>query len=257
MPSTKNLMVASILFMHSITQAITLSVNIDANKQSAKMSGMTILSPEYSTNANKVIEFGMLAEHTNPSFFMDSVSASVHGAYQHSDIYGFFGSAGITTYLKNNYLYGQGSLELSPSNSPFVSAGGFYKSQSGSIIELGAAFTRLTTDLSTTSTGGLFNGFPTLQESSLGFNTLILGVNINIHINKRLYVYTGMHFGTDLFDTQLPNETRIGTEYRSILTTYTEQTPPVTIGSLYGRNTSLVFHKLTIGTRINITEFYE
>lgn len=258
MPSTKNLMVASIIFIHSITHAITISANVDASRQSITTNATNIFTPEYSTDKDKLVEFAVLAWRTNPVLSAESISASVQGSYAHTDKYGFFGALGMTTFLESDYLYAQGSLLLSPSASPFVSAGGYYFSQNGAKLEAGATYTRFTTDIANQTTGALFKGFPETKLSDVGTNVIDFGINISVPIVSKFYLYAGMHFGLDMFKSEIPAIAGIGTEYRSILTTYNaEGTTGIEHGNLYGRNLSFAINRFTVGTRFDITDVYE
>ncbi|MEC7030798.1 MAG: hypothetical protein VXW87_03965 [Pseudomonadota bacterium] len=257
MPSTRNLMVASIVFIHPIVHAVTLSANLEANEQNAQMHALTMFTPEYSKDSSKIVEYAALAWQINPKFSVESVSASVQGSYAYSEILGFFGTIGATSYLEDSYLFAQGSLLIEPHISPFISAGGYYLAQNGAKVELGAMYTRFTTDITTKSNGALFNNFPEIKHNDMGFNSVNLGVNISIPVFSKFHVYAGMHFGPDMLLSEAPILANVKHVDRSVLTKRPDNPQNVELGNLYGRNIGFSFNRLTLGTRFDITDIYE
>lgn len=260
MPSLKKLMIASIL-LNSCTQAITLSADISSSMSVMTMNSKSIIKPGFSESNTVKSQFVPLIEHTDPSYYLETLGLSVHGAYSYSENIHVFGEVGAKqpvsiTYDHDTYLFGHGGLLMSPSTMPFISIGAAYLTQSGAKLESALEFTRATSDLASKNDGALFNGYPELSKSNLGINMLSLNIRTGVPIADKFLFYCGMQMGFDMLETTLPFEDDLRSDQRSALQEY-EANTTVGLGNLYGRSVKFSVDSLFIGVRFDITNIYE
>lgn len=254
-------MIASIILLNSCTQAITISADITSSMSIMTMSSKSIIKPGFSESPTVVSQYVPLIEHTDPSYYLETIGLSVHGAYTYSENILMFGEVGAKqpvglTYNHDTYLFGHGGLLMAPNTMPFIGFGAAYVTQSGAKIESGIEFTRANSDLSSKSDGALFHGYPELSQTNLGMNMLSLNLRTGVPIADKFLFYCGMQMGFDIFETNLPFEDGLRSDQRSALQEYTAGTS-IALGNLYGRSVKFSVDSLFLGVRFDITNIYE
>ena len=252
MSPTRNLMIATIIFSQVLSNAITISTNLQAENQLINIDAYSYMIPVHVEDQSVIGATRMEMSHP---FLLQAVGASLHAKYAYSELFSIYGELGANFPTEKEKLFAQGSLLIQPYISPTLSIGASYETQSGSMLEIGANLTHFMFDLQNKSDGGLFNGYPESLETDLSANMVDISIGISIPVVNKFSAFINMHYGMDIFETELPIDNNIPVRDRSALLEYQGNTTP-RLGNLFDENMKFTCTKVSIGTRFNVTEVY-
>lgn len=250
MLSKKTLMMATIILSQATSQAVNISAGASGGLTFIQLTTDSLITP-HSGAEDVATSFGLRVQN-KPVTAFESISGFVHAQHKYDKLIGFYGTLAGHTFTTSSSVFLNGSLNIKPEKFiPSLSLGAYYETQSGSVVELGAAVSRMAFDLESMSTGALFNDFESKLETGLSAFTGGLEFKVSIPFNDMIQGYAATQYGIDLGKASLKHRKIEGDQPASLLANNDVQ---FDLGNIYSLSPKVSLSSISIGARIAVSE---